>query len=45
VNFYNEHFVVKSVVATFHVESAVEVRESQTTFSEHKSSMLHDMRS
>jgi hypothetical protein len=35
VNFYNEHFdVVKSVVATFHAESAVAVRESQTAFSE-----------
>jgi hypothetical protein len=35
-NFYNKHFnVVKSVVATFHAETAVAVRESQTTFSEH----------
>jgi hypothetical protein len=35
VNFYNEQFnVVKSVAATFHVESAVAVRESQTAFSE-----------
>jgi hypothetical protein len=32
--FYNEHLdVVKSIVATFHVESAVAVRESQTAFS------------
>jgi hypothetical protein len=37
VNFYNKHFdVVKSVVATFHAESAVAVRESQTAFSEPK---------
>jgi hypothetical protein len=35
VNFYNEYFdVVKSVVATFHSESAVAVREFQTAFSE-----------
>jgi hypothetical protein len=32
---YNKHFnVVKSDVATFHAESAVAVRESQTAFSE-----------
>jgi hypothetical protein len=37
VNFYNEHFdVVKSVVATFHAESAVAVRKPQTAFSEPK---------
>jgi hypothetical protein len=37
VNFYNEHFdVVKSVVATFHAQSAVAVRESQAAFSEPK---------
>jgi hypothetical protein len=35
VDFYNEHFnVVKSVVATFHTESSVAVRESQTAVSE-----------
>jgi hypothetical protein len=35
VSFYNEHFdVVKSVVATFHAESAVAVREYLTAFSE-----------
>jgi hypothetical protein len=35
VNFYYEHFdVVKSVVATFHAESAIAVRESQTAFNE-----------
>jgi hypothetical protein len=35
VNFYNKHFdVVKSVVATFHAESAIAGHESQTAFSE-----------
>jgi hypothetical protein len=37
VNFYNKHFdVVKSVVTTFHAESAVAVRESQTALIETK---------
>jgi hypothetical protein len=34
VNFYDEHFDVVNLVATFHAESAVAVCESQTAFSE-----------
>jgi hypothetical protein len=37
VNFYNKHFdVLKSFVTTFHAESAVAVRESQTALIETK---------
>jgi hypothetical protein len=34
MNFYNGHFDVMKSVATFHSESAVAVRESQTAFNE-----------